>query len=306
MVSLRSLPSAKVLQTFESAARLGSFTLAANELFLTQSAISRQVKNLEETIGFDVFIRDGNRLELTEDGRIFFEVVSSALSELSTTVERLRKGTQNRRLIIALPPSFASRWFAPRLNRFLEICSVTLTILTHKDFNYSSFGDFDCQVGFGSEKLSTMGGTFLFPEMVVPACAPGVRDAILESGNLGGIHLLHTLSKTSRLPYWEQWIDRCSKPVVRPRSNDIASGIEFSTQDQTIIAAISGLGVAMVDLTIASSVIENGHLVTLGDPVNTDYGYWLFPTTTRRQDNDPALLLYEWIKNEAKESLLDI
>lgn len=303
---MKNLPSAKVLQTFESAGRLGSFTLAAKELFLTQSAISRQIKNLEETIGFEVFVRDNNRLELTEDGRMFYEVVSSALGELSTTVERLRKGSHNRRLMVALPPTFASRWFAPRLDSFREICPVTMSILTHKDLSYSSFGDFDCQVGFGSEELGTVGGTILFPEVIIPACSPAVRDKILESGTLEDTPLLHTLSAVSRLPYWEQWVDRCTDPVIQPSSADIAAGIEFSTQDQTIVAAISGLGIAMVDLTVAASVIEKGNLVTLGDPVNTAYGYWIFPPTTRRNENDPALLLYDWIRNEAKECLLSI
>lgn len=306
MVMLKNLPSAKVLQTFESAARLGSFTLAAKELFLTQSAISRQVKNLEETVGFEVFARDNNRLVLTEDGRMFYQVVSAALSELSTTVERLKKGVHHRRLIVALPPTFASRWFAPRLSRFREVCPVTMSILTHKDLSYSSFGDFDCQVGFGSEELSTVGGTILFPEVIIPACAPYMKERVLEAGSLEGIPLLHTMSSTRRLPYWEQWIDRCTEPVIKPTSGDIAAGIEFSTQDQTIIAAISGLGIAMVDLTVASSVIQGGHLATLGDPVNTVYGYWIFPPTTRRKDNDPALQLYDWIREEARESLSEL
>lgn len=303
---LKNMPSAKVLQTFESAARLGSFTLSAKELFLTQSAISRQIKSLEETLGFEVFVRDNNRLELTENGQIFYSVVSSALSELATTVDRLRKGDTLRRLIIALPPTFASRWLAPRLYLFREICPATLTILTHKNYSYSSFGEFDCQVGFGSEKLGTIGGSILFPEIIIPACTPELKKRILETGGIDNIPLLHTLSETSRLPYWEQWIDRCNDPVIKPSASDISVGIEFSTQDQTIIAAISGLGIAMVDINIASHVLKKGLLETLGDPVNTAYGYWIFPPKSTKPKNDPALILYDWIRDEARKSLVEM
>lgn len=303
---LKNMPSAKVLQTFESAARLGSFTLSAKELFLTQSAISRQIKSLEETLGFEVFIRDNNRLQLTENGKIFYSVVSSALSELDATVNRLRKGGVQRRLTIALPPTFASRWFASRLYLFKQICPATLTILTHKNYSYSSFGEFDCQVGFGGEELGTIGGTILFPEIIIPACTPLVKERILNAGSLGDIPLLHTLSETSRLPYWEQWIDRCYNPVIKPSAADIAAGIEFSTQDQTIIAAISGLGIAMIDINIASYVLKKGLLDTLGDPVNTVYGYWIFPPKLKKTADDPAHLLYDWIIEEARKSLMDM
>lgn len=295
-----------MLQTFECAARLGSFTLAAKELFLTQSAISRQIKGLEETLGFEVFIRDNNRLELTEEGQIFHQVVSKSLSEISSTVERLRKGESQRRLYIALPPTFASRWLAPRLLSFGEICPATLSISTHKNFNYSSFGEYDCQVGFGSEELGTIGGSVLFPEIIIPACAPSVKKQILANGSLQGVPLLHTLTGTSRLPYWEQWIDRCNDPVIIPSTEKIAKGIEFSTQDQTIIAAIHGLGVAMVDITVASTIFHDGFLETLGDPVNTAYSYWAFPPASRHKKNDPAQVFYEWLQDEAMKSIISL
>lgn len=300
------MPSAKVLQTFECAARLGSFTLAAKELFLTQSAISRQIKGLEETLGFAVFIRDNNRLDLTDDGYVFHQVVSKSLSEISSTVERLRKGESRKRLYVALPPTFASRWLAPRLYQFRTICPATLSISTHKNFNYSSFGEYDCQIGFGSEELGTIGGTVLFPEIIIPACAPHVKKQILESESLEGIPLLHTLTGTSRLPYWEQWIDRCNEPIITPSSEKIADGIEFSTQDQTIIAAIHGLGVAMVDITVASTLLKEGLLETLGDPVNTAYSYWVFPPPAKAKGKDPSRVFYEWIQDEAMKSIINL
>ena len=303
---LKNMPSAKVLQTFECAARLKSFTLAAKELFLTQSAISRQIKGLEDTLGFKVFTRDNNRLLLTEDGQVLYQVVSKALSEVSTTVDRLRKGESSRRLLIAVPPTFASRWLAPRLGLFHKICPVTITISTHKNLSYSSFGEYDCQVGFGAAELASVGGKLLFTEKIVPACSPDIRDQILAEKDVENIPLLHTLTGSIRLPYWEQWLDKAQKTLFKPSKESVAKGIEFSTQDQTIIAAINGLGVAMVDQNTASSVINKGSLVPLGDSVNTIYGYYVFPPARTYIEEDPSTLFYEWIQDEALESILEM
>ena len=299
---LKNMPNTKVLQTFECAARLGSFTLAAQELFVTQSAISRQIKGLEEVLGFEVFVRINNRLELTEDGRAFYQVVSKALSEMSAALEILRRGETRRRLFIALPPTFASRWLAPRLCLFRQRHTVSLTISIHQNFNYSSFGQFDCQVGFGTDELSASGGESLFPEMIVPTCAPGIKRKILKQGNLEGIPILHTLTGSSRLPYWEQWLDRTENPIIQPTGAELGAGIDFSTQDQTITAAVSGLGVTMLDLNVASTVLQEGLLETIGDPVNTAYAYWIFPPTVVRGDGDPAVLFYDWVKAEAVQN----
>jgi len=303
---LKNMPSAKVLQTFECTARLGSFTLATKELYLTQSAISRQIKGLEETLGFEVFKRDNNRIELTEEGQVFYTVVSKSLASISAVAERLRKGESRKRLFIALPPTFASRWLAPRLASFRDICPATLTISTHSNYNYSSFGEFDCQVGFGSDELGTIGGKVLFPEIIVPACSTEIKKKILSENSIEGIPLLHTLTGTSRLPYWEQWIDRCNEPLINPQPDDIAEGIEFSTQDQTIVAAIHGMGIAMVDITVASTIFRDGFLEMLGDPVNTVYSYWAFPPPGSPAGNDPARIFYEWLQDEAMKSILSI
>ncbi|MCG8335878.1 MAG: LysR family transcriptional regulator [Proteobacteria bacterium] len=296
---LKNMPNTKVLQTFESAARLGSFTLAARELYVTQSAISRQIKGLEEILGFEVFTRINNRLELTEDGQAFYQVVSKALSDMSSALERLRRGEVRRRLFVALPPTFASRWFAPRLVRFRGQHTVSLTISIHENLHYSNFGNFDCQVGFGSEEMGTIGGEILFPEIVVPACTPQIKQTILDQDSLEGIPILHTLSGTSRLPYWEQWLDRCPNPIINPTTTDLSGGIDFSTQDQTIIAAVSGLGITMLDLNIASTALQEGLLETVGEPVNTSFGYWIFPPQSKRGEGDAAVLFYNWLKREA-------
>lgn len=300
---LRNMPNTKVLQTFECAARLGSFTLAAKELFVSQSAISRQIKGLEETLGFEIFIRDNNRLELTENGQEFYQAVSKALTDVSITLEKLRRGETRRRLYIAVPPTFASRWLAPRLLMFKKKHSVSLTISIHKNFNYSPLGKFDTQVAYGSKELNTIGGTILFPESIVPACSPELKQKILSQGNLGDIPILHTLSEDSRLPYWEQWLDRRETSVIKPTIDQLGDGIELSTLDQTIISAISGLGIAMVDCNIASSVIDNGLLEIIGEPVSTDYGYWIFPPNALRGENDPSNQFYKWLQKEAKQNL---
>lgn len=302
---LYNMPSAKVLQTFESAARLRSFTLASKELYLTQSAVSRQIKSLEDTLGFMVFERDNNRLELSESGRVFYEVVSKALHELSHAAQRLGSNGGVRRIYASLPPTFASRWLSPRLKLFRDVCPAAITIYTHENSNFNTFGDYDCYVAFGSEEMSGMNGVRLFPECIAPACSPALKEQIIKRGTLDGVPVLHTLTNTKRLPYWEQWLDQVEDPAFSLDHLDISSGTEFSTQDQAIIAAISGLGMVIVDINMASHVLQTGDLVPLSEPVSTTYSYWIFPPKTRgAQEDDPARVFHDWIVEQARHCLL--
>jgi LysR family glycine cleavage system transcriptional activator len=298
------MPSAKVLQTFEVTARLGSFTLAARELFLTQSAISRQIKSLEETLEFQLFIRDNNRLLLTERGRVFYETVSRFLRDLFSTVDGLRRQAGVRRLLFVTPPTFTSRWLAPRLEDFRRICPAPLTLNNHQNLSYSPLGDYDCQVAFGREDMSSLGGRLLFPEAIAPACSPDKKAEILARKSLETIPLLHTLDQGTRLPYWEIWLEANPESEIRLNSVDLASGIEFSTQNQTMIAAQAGLGLAMIDVNIASHILRKRHLTLLGEPVQTVYGYWIFPSTTKYPPDDPANLLYKWVVEQSRQCLL--
>ncbi len=290
-----NLPNAKVMQTFEVTARLGSFTLASRELYLTQSAISRQIKALEEVLEFPLFVRDNNRLILTERGRIFYDVVSKSLNEIFSTVDKLRQKKERRSLNVLTPPTFTSRWLAPRLQEFIRTCPVSISFNHHQDLSYSPLGDYDCQVAFGRNALHSMGGTLLFQEAMVPACSPAMKKRIERQGNIEGIAMLHTLFEGKRLPYWEIWFEANQDSILLSRGNQQTADIEFSTQNQTIIAAMAGLGIAMIDLNITADVILNEELVLLGEPRETYYGYWVFPATVKYAEDDPANLLYNWL-----------
>jgi len=116
----RKLPSLMAVRAFEAAARLGSFTLAADELLLTQSAISRHVKNLEDSLGVKLFKRTGRRLLLTLEGRDYMTVAGDAFDRIAAATVALRRRPRGNVLNLSMPPSVAAKWLAPRLARFME------------------------------------------------------------------------------------------------------------------------------------------------------------------------------------------
>jgi LysR family glycine cleavage system transcriptional activator len=119
-MDFRKLPNLGAVRALEAAARRQSFSRAAEELFVTHSAISHQIRALEAELGTKLFRREGKRLELTEAGRRYADQVRSALMSIAIATDQVRSGGRERRLVISLLPSFAARWLMPRIGRFIE------------------------------------------------------------------------------------------------------------------------------------------------------------------------------------------
>ena len=114
------LPPLTTLPVLEAASRLGSFSLAADELHVTHGAISHQIRSLEEYLGISLFARIGRRVELTPEGAALADKVREALQQVATAVDAISPAARENKLVISVLPSFASRWLMPRLGRFLE------------------------------------------------------------------------------------------------------------------------------------------------------------------------------------------
>jgi len=134
-VSYRSIPPLPTLRTFEAVARKGSFTLAARDLAITQSAVSHQIKALEEFLGVPLFWRHNPGIELTEDGKILLEAVRAGLDVILAATDRIRYRNQSGILTIAVPTAFAMWWLVPRLGRFATLhpnIEIRLSMLDHR------------------------------------------------------------------------------------------------------------------------------------------------------------------------------
>ncbi|WP_420012969.1 LysR substrate-binding domain-containing protein [Tateyamaria sp.] len=248
----RFLPSISALLAFEAVARLGSATTAAQELSLTQSAISRQLKTLEEQIGARLIAREGRALVLTPAGRDYVEQVRDILMRLGSASVAAGANPMGGALNLAILPAFGMHWLAPRLadfaNRHPEVTVNLSTRLAPFDFRAEAF---DAAIHFGRKDWPGASHMHLMPENVVAVAAPGKVPQGSRPQDLGDMPLLHL---DTRPRAWARWFagHGCPPPQTAGMVFD-----QFSTMAQ---AAIHGLGVALLPDFVASAHLKTGAL----------------------------------------------
>ncbi|MCP1845644.1 DNA-binding transcriptional LysR family regulator [Bradyrhizobium sp. USDA 4524] len=173
----RKMPSLMAVRAFESAARLGHFTAAADELLLTQSAISRHVRNLEQSLGVQLFHRRGRHVALTQDGRRYMEVAADAFDRIAAATASLRHSRHAQVLTISMPPSLAIKWFTSRMAQFLEFCPGT-ELRIRASCQLANFDDdsIDVAIRYGRGNWPDVEAEQLIGEQVVPVCSPSRRS----------------------------------------------------------------------------------------------------------------------------------
>ncbi len=293
----RHLPPIGTLQAFEAAARLGSFTLAARDLNLTQSAVSRQIRTLEDTVGQALFFRERQTVRVTPVGAAYAEQVRQALAILSAATLGCRINPLGGVLHLAVLPTFGTRWLAPRLARFSEAHpGITLTLTTRMAPFDFAIDNVDLAIHFGRPHWP--GGELvpLMPEAVLPVCSPGLRTR-------HGIATAHDLVRApliklaSRDQAWPRWFAR--------HGIDAAPGAtmlidQFATAAQL---AIAGAGVALMPTFLIAEELAQGQLVTAFDaaPTHSEEAYHLVWPSGRR-DYPPLVAFREWICAEARQA----
>ena len=264
---MRRLPSLIALRFFEETARHLSFSRAATSLCVTQGAVSRQIRLLEDAVGVRLFERDHKGICLTNAGQRLLPFVEQAFDAIECGVDEIAVDPpgEKRRLTVSLPPTLATQWFSPRLGTLADAQpDVDLSIRTSAD------DDCDCHIRFGRAGQSGMQSELMMMERHALVGAPQFSaeplDALLD--RLPPLHVLH---EGKRLTLWADW---CTQAEVRPQR--LGDGIEFSTLEQAIHAARKGVGLAVVDLNMIEEEIGDGSLVQLS-PVQVigPFGYWL-------------------------------
>ena len=258
------LPPLERLAVFDAAARHLSFTKAAAERFLTQSAISRQIAALEEDLGAPLFRRRHRALDLTDDGRRLAAAVAAALVDLRAVVGTIRGPAERPRrevLTLTTTPGLASLWLIPRLADFTAAHpAIDVRIDATHDVRALASEGFDIAIRYG--KRGVLVGTPLFDEVVQPVCAP----ALLKRGaaplkvpaDLRGHTLLQTGSATGQgMPAeWPSWLTSVGAGDVEP-----ASLLTFSNYDTAVAAAVSGQGVLLGRRPIIDRLLRQRALV---------------------------------------------
>ncbi len=289
----RFLPSMSLLAAFEAAARHRSFTAAAAELNLTQSAVSRQVRALEEQLGSDLFVRERQTVRLTLAGEAYAQEVRRALQLIANATLGFRANPRGGSLNLAILPTFGTRWLAPRLPAFLaENPGITVNLTTRQapfDFQDDAV---DAAIHFGAPEWPGAELDALMRETVVPACSPALLNGrgIAGPRDLLGVPLLHM---TTRPDAWERWF------AAHGIAADGITGMlvdQFATAAQ---AAIAGLGVALLPRFLIAAELARGDLVEPVDgPVESTERYYL-AWPVKRASHPPLQAFRAWIKRAA-------
>ena len=273
------IPDLAVLQAFECAARHGNFTLAATELNLTQSAVSRQIKALEEQLGLLLFERVRKRVVLSDAGRRLLPEVRRILHQSEEMVVRARASAQaTSTLALACLPTFASRWLMPRLPDFMRRHPGTVIDVASRvePFDFEA-EDFDLAIHFGQPVWAHATCTYLCSEIILPVASPSLIEAAAPGGpeDLAGQPLLHLATRPKQ---WASWFEMNGLDGA-----DAYRGNRFDQFAMIIEAAASGMGFALLPLYLIESELASGRLrIAFDRPITTENSYYVvFPESKR-------------------------
>lgn len=285
----RLLPNLANLQTFECAARHGNFSRAAQELNLTQSAVSRQIAELEAQTGQHLFERIRQRVVLSEAGQQALPEVRRILSDAERLMmDTLAAGPVTQQLRIATLPTFGSRWLVPRLANFLTLHpDVALTVESRdRPFDFDD-DPIDLAIHYGRPVWPGGVTNFLCTEIVVPVASRAMAAELGSAGtDLAAAPLLHMISRPRM---WSQWF------ALHGNGDEVWRGQRFDQFSMVIAAACAGLGVALLPTYLIESELASGELVQLMDaPMTTENAYYIVRPEAR-QGHRAAASFQSWI-----------
>ncbi|MDQ7262039.1 LysR substrate-binding domain-containing protein [Paracoccus sp. PS-1] len=288
----RFLPSLPLLAAFDAAARTGSITRAADELSLTQSAVSRQIKALEGQLGVELFVREKQKIRLTLGGMVYAREIRDALARISNASLNLRANPSGGSLTLGVPPTFGARWLTPRLPRFVarhpEVMLNVLSRPTKFDFSQDII---DAAIYFGPPQWTGARMVALRAEVTVPVCAPQMmeRFRFREPHDIRLAPLLHL---TTRPDAWECWLRHYGV------DDQAVYGMLFDQFTTLFEAAAAGLGIALLPRFMFEDELRKGRIVeALPLALESVEAYHLcWPED--RGTHHPLILFRDWLMEE--------
>ncbi|RMX07950.1 LysR family transcriptional regulator [Corticibacter populi] len=295
MFARRDLPPTSLLIAFESVARLLSFTAAASELHLTQSAVSRQIRALEEFLGIALFIRERQTVRLSGVGQTYAQEVREALTRITSATLACKANPQGGVLNLAILPTFGTRWLAPRLPDFFQRHpGTTLNISTRLAAFDFQLDPQDAAIHFGESHWPGSESTFLMNETVVPACSPEflAQNPIDGVPGLSRQSLIHLASRSGAWPAWFR-----TQGMEPPE----APGMHFDQFATAAQAAVAGIGVALLPSFLIARELQQGELVSAvpGLPPVQSIGAYYLVWPTRRANYPPLAAFRSWLQDKA-------
>lgn len=267
---MRRLPPLSALRAFEAAARHGSFKQAASELAVTPTAISHQIRSLEQYTGLVLFERQVRKVALTGAGAALYPVLRDGFNAFETALAQLGAAQGRQQVTISATHAFTARWLAPRVARFRQLHpEVDLELHASEQPVELGTGDADLAIRYGRGPYAGMVAEPLFEDAFVPMASAALAGGSLE---LGVVPLIDfKWARRSALnPTWENWFAAAGLPWTgRPGQ------LRFSDEDHAIQATLSGQGAALLSLTLLADDLNAGRLVRLAGPAIAGHTYHL-------------------------------
>ncbi|GGK53149.1 transcriptional regulator GcvA [Salinarimonas ramus] len=293
-----NLPPLATLRAFEAVARLGSFTAAARELCLTQTAVSHQIRTLEECLSCRVLFRTSRSVVLTSEGADYLDAVRPSLRALEAATHAVRGRGRDDALVLSVYPSFAAKWLVPRLGGFqAQHPQIRVRIeVGHELVDPHGRGDL-LAIRYGRGSWPGLSAQRLFGERLLPVAAPRLLNALPldDVADLAAHRALHDIACDGSADGWARWIAHAGHDEIA-----FAAETAFGDSYLLLAAALDGLGVALGRALLVADDLAAGRLVAPFDlPLDDAMAYWLVSGDPER-DGPAARAFRGWIDAEAR------
>lgn len=293
---MAQLPPLNALKAFEISSRTSSFTLAADELYISQGAVSRHIAHLEDYLGVKLFKRGHRQVELTREGLEYSRELREAFDRLRKATDAIMKKTQRHTVRIMLFPTVATQWLMPRLSRF-HARHPNIDLIVKTSAASVEPGRFDYDVVNRRAPLADPEIEYipLFDIVLQPVCSPRILEGVSlrKPVDLSSLMLLHSIN---RVGDWQAWFQHVGVTDV-----DLDRGLEFDNTALACQAAASGTGVAMgIVGALRDDLAERNLIAPFPDALHTGETYGL--AIERRKLKDAAIAAFrDWIVEETRE-----
>ncbi|SAK91160.1 LysR family transcriptional regulator [Caballeronia hypogeia] len=259
---LSSLPPIETLVCFEAVARCGTFTGAAKELSITQSAVSKQIKSLEESLGCALFDRHARGINLSRVGASFLDELEPLLYRLQRAVMKARDDQAAKAVSVACTLGVAHYWLFPRIVRFNQkYPDITVSVVSANSMNEQTCSENDLGILYGDGQWTTLESEQIIPEVVFPVCSMELQvPTPATPAELCDLHLIQLDSSQWDCLDWQDWFDHFGVRYKIPQN-----AITFNQLTLTLNAAIEGLGISLAWESMARPAMEAGKLKRVGE-----------------------------------------
>ena len=290
------LPPLNALRAFEAAARQMSFTKAAEELFVTQAAVSHQIKTLEEWLGLKLFRRLNRRLLLTDEGQAYMGPIRDALDSIASATDALRRSDSEGLLTVSAMTSFAATWLLPRISKFGRLHpEIDIRVDVREELTDFVRDGVDVALRYGDGDYPDLSCDWLMAEEAFPVCSPLLADS--------GSHPLrtpedlrhHTLIHDFAEDLWDNWLQLAGVKGV-----NTGHGPSFNLLNLAIDAAIAGEGVALGRRAIVAGALADGRLVQPFDLVMPSDNAYYFVCPKEIAARPKIAVFRDWLIEEAR------